>query len=218
MSDHDFSVSPDSADDQARFDFYVEQLETYLDGELDEAEASTVRERLAQEPAYAAALDRIHRERDARMDLFSASAPDDDAVRRLVANACALASSESPAAEIDRPFQINEAATSTPAPSKRRGGGLFGLGIPLWQAGLAAAACVAVGFGVGIYGDFDKGQAPAISNPTPFSTDKPINDINEGIKVIRDAETNEVYGSFRDGRPIKIGLESAPPESVAGDE
>ena len=163
MSDNAFNTSDSgpSEGELERFDFYVEQLETYLDGELDDREAEVVRQRLAEEPAYAAALRRLHRERDGRLDCFTACGPDDAAVQRLMQSATAMvnaeASTEAPAARTE--------LKPTAAASRRTA---FGLPMPLWQIGSALAACVVIGFGLGVYGDFDLGTPPAQSNPTGY--------------------------------------------------
>lgn len=153
MSDApDFSphAAAPEVDSSGLFDFCVEQLESYLDGELDEAEAAMVRRRLAEEPAYAAALDRLHRARRLRIDALSETSvmPDDaEAAERLRAAAHEMtvrARFEQPAAASARPLNR-------------------------WWAGSAVAACMLIAFGLGLYGQFDRGTPPdAIqSNPRP---------------------------------------------------
>src|SRR5690606_24441571 len=63
-------TNPAGHADVEMFDFYVAQLEAYLDGELDAEEAAQVRRRLMQEEAYAAALGRLHAQRVQRMEVF----------------------------------------------------------------------------------------------------------------------------------------------------
>ncbi|MEM1012036.1 MAG: hypothetical protein AAGI46_07420 [Planctomycetota bacterium] len=146
----DSNLSPSTPDDQAdasasgAFDFYVEQLETYLDGELEPAEAETVRQRLAQEPAYAASLARLKAQRHLRIDTLSQDG-DDAAAARLNQCACALAAP-------------GEASPMRIGPAKH-----------VWWLGLAAAACVMAGFGVGTFSGLDFGTSPApiMSNPIP---------------------------------------------------
>ena len=140
------AADPDS-NDTGMFDFYVEQLETYLDGELPADEASAVRRRLAEEPAYAAALDRLGRDRRARVAALDhdADPADAEAALRLTRRAAELAA-------IDRPATTLRLA-------------------PRWL-GLAAAAALLIAFGVGLLGGLDlaRDRAPTAevrSNPAP---------------------------------------------------
>ena len=130
------------------FDYYVAQLETYLDGELDASEAALVRQRLTEEPAYAAALERLHAERVARaaaFDYIERDEVDADAPGRITLAA--------------RKMSLRERATGLPRWARIAGG---------------VAACVLVGFGAGLMGPFDLGTSPAKPNSTPYAaTDRP---------------------------------------------
>ena len=136
-------TSPADAADHGPFDFYVDLLETYLDGELDETEAAAVRARLADEPAYAAALQRLHAERTARaaaFDWVERHEIDADAAGRVVKNV-----GQSVLREQSR-------------------------GIPPWAKLVGGmAACVLVGFGLGYAGGFDWGKPPAQPHATPYA-------------------------------------------------
>lgn len=150
MSDATDSHSDSRDEALPMFDFYVEQLETYLDGELDDAEAADVRKRLSEEPAYAAALDRLHHQRQMRLELFgqtNESEQDDLAAARL--RACA-----------SRMCIEDQRAYSRRAP---------GRSISRWWISSAIAACMVIAFGLGMYGRFDRGTTPGeiTSNPMP---------------------------------------------------
>ena len=76
------------------FDFYVAELEAYLDGELASEEASQVRRRLMQEEAYAAALGRLHACRIQRVEAYKRiehEETDLEAAARIAASARRLA-------------------------------------------------------------------------------------------------------------------------------
>lgn len=130
------------------FDFHVTQLEAYLDGELDADEAVAVRTRVAEEPSYAAALDRLHRERGDRVRAFEAierHETDAAAADRVVAAARRMAREAAPAA------------------------GPRDYAWPLWtKVAIGMAACVMVGFVGGLAGGYDFGAPPAQPNPTPL--------------------------------------------------
>ncbi len=141
---------PADAGESGVFDFYVQQLETYLDGELDAAEAAVVRQRLSEEPAYAASLARLESSRRMRIDGFCAfgdNCNDDEAAQRLCKSASVLTTRE----------------TSTGQHASRHS---------TWWLGSAAAACVTVGLGIGFIaggGGLDFGTSPADpqGNPLP---------------------------------------------------
>lgn len=145
------SSSHHDAHGSGLFDFYVEQLETYLDGELDPGEAADVRARLTEEPAYAAALERLRVARAARVEAFAETEASDDeaAASRLYASARSLA-------QADAQPVANEAVAGRISLSAR------------WIAG-GIAACLFVGFTAGLLGRYDLGTAPdtATSNPVP---------------------------------------------------
>lgn len=134
-----------SAADVELFDFYVAQLEAYLDGELNSEEAIAVRRRLMQEEAYAAALGRLHAQRVQRIEVFRQIERDetnDEAVVRLTDSARQLALQD-------------------------RGA----LAWPTWtKIVLGMAACLLVGFAGGLIGEYNVGTPPAPANPTPYAT------------------------------------------------
>ncbi len=157
------------ADGSGLFDFYVEQLETYLDGELQPDEVSQVRSRLAQEPAYAAALERLHRARATRVECFCDESEADDAADRLCETARSLArSAASPVPPADR------ATLGRISMSGR------------WIAG-GIAACLLVGFTAGLLGRYDFGTAPdpATSNPVPSAPSNVVLVTNDSGEVVR---------------------------------
>ena len=130
--------------DSAVVDFRLARLETYLDGELDEADAARVREELVSDPDLAAAMTRMAAARQRRVECVGAFEPGDAAaVDRLCAEARKLATRSALA----------------PAESSGRG---------IWWYGSAAAACVAFGVGF-LLGGYDLGIAPAdpLANPVP---------------------------------------------------
>jgi hypothetical protein len=132
------------------FDFYVAQLEAYLDGELDSEEAQQVRRRLMQEEAYAAALGRLHSQRIQRIEAYKRiehHETDAQAAARIAANARRLA--------------VQDSFRSTPAATHSW---------PTWaKVVFGMAACLLVGFAAGLVGTYDVGEEPAIgqSNPVP---------------------------------------------------
>jgi anti-sigma factor RsiW len=137
------------SDEQLAFDYYVEQLEQYLDGELEADEAKRVRTRLAEEPAYAASLARLQDQRRVRIDCLCGErgGDDDAAVARLAMCASDLCS---------------DATQET-----RKSGWFIGPAVRSWMG--LAAACLVVGFGIGSLGGLDFGTPPAdaVSNPVP---------------------------------------------------
>jgi len=140
--------SPNGTTDADAFDFYVEQLECYLDGELDRDEAAKVRAKLSEEPAYAASLARLQSARRLRIETIGLPGADDDqAAARLTACAANLCGCH--ADEGGPRLRIS--------PGYR------------WGVGLAAAASLAVGFLLGSLGGLDFGDPPAeaVSNPVP---------------------------------------------------
>lgn len=143
MSDQQPTNQPASAADVELFDFYVAQLEAYLDGELDAQEAVDVRRRLMQEEAYAAALGRLHAQRVQRVEIFQQiehKEIDESAASRLAASA--------------RTIAFRERSKSN---------------WPTWtKVAFGMAACLLVGFGAGWIGDLNTGRPPAIANPTPL--------------------------------------------------
>src|SRR5688572_15510704 len=134
------------------FDFYVAQLEAYLDGELDSEEAQQVRRRLMQEEAYAAALGRLHAQRIQRIEAYKRIEhveTDAQSAARIAANARRLALQQS--------FRSTPAATHS---------------WPTWaKVVVGMAACLLVGFGAGLIGTYDIGEEPAVgqSNPAPVA-------------------------------------------------
>ena len=140
----DETAGRDAGGRREQFDFYVAELETYLDGELDAAEAAAVRGRLSAEPAYAAALDRLHAERLARaaaFDFIERGENDPAAADRLAAAA--------------RQLSLRARATG---------------GVPRWAKIVGGmAACALIGFALGYAGGFDFGTPPAKPSPTPFA-------------------------------------------------
>jgi anti-sigma factor RsiW len=167
-------ATPIPSDSLKVFDFYVEQLETYLDGELSSDEAMAVRDRLNQEPAYAAALERLHRERRLRldvMDTIETEHADEDAaaaerLRRSVAQMTGTAPATEPA---DR-----QVAGSVPAR-----GGRFNR----WQIGTALAACMVAAFFFGAFGGgFITGSDPAQadSNTYPLAPNSVVQTNDKG--------------------------------------
>ena len=139
------SPAPASPEETVAFDFYVEELEAYLDGELEAAEATRVRQRLAEEPAYAASLARLQDHRRMRMACLDCDGPvDEAAMSRLATCASDLCS------------QRDEGGRWFIGPATRSWIGL-------------AAACLIVGFGIGSLSGLDLGQPPAdaVSNPVP---------------------------------------------------
>jgi anti-sigma factor RsiW len=145
--DHNPNTGADAASVEL-FDFYVAQLEAYLDGELDAGEASQVRRRLMQEDAYAAALGRLHAQRIQRIEIYKHiehDETDEQAAARIAAAARRIALKEQ-------------------APVG--GGGSW----PTWtKVVFGMAACLLVGFGAGLVGVYDIGEPPAAvqSNPVP---------------------------------------------------
>jgi anti-sigma factor RsiW len=149
MSEEMFNPDASPADASLEmFDFHLVQLEAYLDGELDSDEAMAVRTRLAEEPAYAAALDRLHRDRSDRVRAFESiesHETDADAAERLVASARRMTRQEAVLAAGPRDYAW-----------------------PLWtKVAIGMAACVMVGFVGGLIGSYDIGSTPARSQSTP---------------------------------------------------
>jgi hypothetical protein len=153
MSDVQDNISGASEAGAAKvelFDFYVAQLEAYLDGELDAEEAQQVRRRLMQEEAYAAALGRLHSQRIQRIEAYKRiehDETDSQAAARIAANARRLA--------------LHDSFRSTPAATHSW---------PTWaKVVFGMAACLLVGFAAGLVGTYDIGEAPAVgqSNPVP---------------------------------------------------
>lgn len=144
MSEIDSRTEPVSAADVELFDFYVAQLEAYLDGELNSQEAVDVRQRLMQEEAYAAALGRLHAQRVQRMEVFQnieRQEIDEVAASRLVVSA--------------RTIALRERANHT---------------WPMWtKIAFGMAACLLVGFGAGWIGDLNFGTTPSVPKPTPYA-------------------------------------------------
>jgi hypothetical protein len=64
----------------------LEQLEMLLDGEMPDDEAAALRDRIAADPALAAALDRLRGERDLRALVWRAAEPREPQVAALVGN------------------------------------------------------------------------------------------------------------------------------------
>ena len=143
MSELDSRTQSASAADVELFDFYVAQLEAYLDGELNQQEAVEVRQRLMQEEAYAAALGRLHAQRVQRVEIFQQierKEVDDRAASRVAASARSIAFQE-------------------------RTGRIW----PMWtKVAFGMAACLLVGFGAGWVGDLNTGRQPAIPAPTAY--------------------------------------------------
>lgn len=139
------------------FDFYVAQLEAYLDGELSREEAVAVRQRLVQEEAYAAALGRLHAQREQRAEIFASIERDEttaEAAARITASARQMS--------LRGRLQPAAAAVAPAAPAAR--------GWPLWaKVALGMAACILVGFGAGLVGVYDFGDAPAVPSPTQYA-------------------------------------------------
>ncbi len=150
----------DSRDPEAAlpmFDFYVEQLETYLDGELDAVEAAGVRKRLTEEPAYAAALDRLHQQRQLRLDVLGqADHHEGDEVAAARLRACASRMSVAGRLGYGDAAEAGDVMTAT-------------RGVSRWWIGSAVAACMLAAFSLGLYGRLDRGTPPAevVSNPLP---------------------------------------------------
>lgn len=157
-SPHD-AAAPAEAGGSGLFDFYVEQLETYLDGELDEAEATVVRRRLAEEPAYAGALDRLHRARRLRVTAFveTCDVPEDAEAAERLRNAAHQMT-------VRARFEPPAAAALPHAAAAPRS-------INRWWIGSAVAACMVVAFGLGLYGQFDRGIPPAPIQSNPRTID-----------------------------------------------
>ncbi len=142
-------TNPAGHADVEMFDFYVAQLEAYLDGELDAEEAAQVRRRLMQEEAYAAALGRLHAQRVQRMEVFrqiEQREVDPAAPTRLAASA----------------KRMRLQAQLAPA----GGGGSW----PTWtKVVFGMAACLLVGFGAGMIGTYNVGESPTVAaDPTPL--------------------------------------------------
>src|SRR5690606_2918646 len=131
------------------FDFYVAQLEAYLDGELDAEEAAQVLRRLMQEEAYAAALGRLHAQRVQRMAVF----------RQIEQGEGERAGSDCLTAS---PSWVRLEAQLAPA----GGGGSW----PTWtKVVFGMAACLLVGVGAGMIGTYNVGESPAVAaDPTPL--------------------------------------------------
>lgn len=64
----------------------IELLETLLDGELNDAEATPLRRRIAAEPSLAAEWERLRLGRETRRQAWRAMEPDDAAVAALVSS------------------------------------------------------------------------------------------------------------------------------------
>ncbi len=138
-----------SASDVELFDFYVAQLEAYLDGELNSEEAIAVRSRLMQEEAYAAALGRLHAQRVQRLEVFKH-------IEREETNQAAVVRLTDSA----RKLTLHDRAGSRSWPTWTKV--VFGM-----------AACLLVGFGAGWIGVYDLGESPSQARPTPFPTNRP---------------------------------------------
>lgn len=145
MSDtKDNATDKASAADVKLFDFYVAQLEAYLDGELNSEEAVTVRRRLIQEEAYAAALGRLHAQRVQRLEVFK---------------------------QIERE-ETNDAAVVRLTDSARQLAvqGRGALAWPTWtKIVFGMAACLLVGFAGGLIGEYNVGTPPVPPNSTPYT-------------------------------------------------
>ena len=140
MSDH--LMHPDADEPGAGFDFAVGELELYLDGELSADDAAAVRRRLSADPAYAAALERLHADRLVRAAAY-------DLIER---------------------HESDPAAADRVAAAARRLASRGRAGVPLWaKVAAGMAACVLVGFGMGYMGPFDTGTTPAVPSPTPYA-------------------------------------------------
>lgn len=170
MSEEIFN--PDAGSSEASvemFDFYVAQLEAYLDGELSADEAAAVRTRLVEEPAYAAALDRLHRQRSDRLRAFEnieKYETDTAAAERVAAAARRLARQPAAAEYLAEPRNY---------------------AWPLWtKVALGMAACVMVGFVGGLVGRYDIGSQPAQPNPTPIASQTQVGPQMRGTWVYYD--------------------------------
>ena len=143
---------PQAPEGSGVFDFYVDQLETYLDGELDEAEARAVRDRLAEEPAYAASLERLSRARRTRIEAIGDvcnHADDDLAAERIRA--------------VARDFTSTGSLDGSTSQAWWR---------DPWALRTAVAACIVGAFCLGLYGRYDTGpsgdRSPGVAgNPVP---------------------------------------------------
>lgn len=154
----DLSRAGDGEAGFALFDFYVAQLEAYLDGELSGAEALAVRQRLIQEEAYAAALGRLHAQRAQRAEAFAQierGEVDEASAARVVARARKIVT------------RARLEPSAGPGLSVAAAGGRAW---PTWAKVVGGmAACVLVGFGVGLIGSYDFGGEPVrAGQPTPY--------------------------------------------------
>ena len=167
------------AGDTGMFDFYVGQLEEYLDGELAPDDAAAVRRRLAEEPAYAAALDRLsgHRRlRVAALDPAGPPAEDDAAHERLTRAASSLCNASPRGAA---PFAWHPLA-------------------------LAAAAALVVGFALGLLGGLDLSPAPDAPPTGPVtaaSNPRPAPRAPDGVVTVSDAPADPAYDAAPPPRP-----------------
>ena len=165
--------------DSAVVDYHLARLETYLDGELDPAEAAKVREEVASDPTMAAAVGRLSAARRLRVDCVEAPhAGDDEAVERLCREARKLAT---------------RAAVEAPATAGGRS---------IWWYGSAAAACAAFGFGL-LLGGYDFGVAPAdpLGNPVPAENNGMLVSDEGGVDrtTIREQDTTDLL--LEEARP-----------------
>lgn len=155
MSEPDFHSDASPVDGAHEvLDVHVAQLEAYLDGELSADDAAAVRARVAEEPACAAALDRLHRERMNRVQAFEmieAAEVDPASVGRLAAAARGAVHAGAPV-----PASATEDASD--------------YSWPLWtKIAVGMAASIMVGFVGGLVGGYDFGSTPAQPNSTPIS-------------------------------------------------
>lgn len=191
MSEAKFNPDGSPAEASAEmFDYYVAQLEAYLDGELDADEATAVRVRLSEEPGYAAALDRLHRERGDRVRAFESIEhyeTDPAAAERLVAAARRLAGQPA-------------VAEYLPSATARD------YAWPLWtKVALGMAASVMVGFVGGLVGGYDFGAPQAQPNPTPLVSEDRTDPRIRGTWVYYD-DQGKPQVQYEGSDPADMGL------------
>src|SRR5688572_28994437 len=178
------------------FDFYVAQLEAYLDGELDAEEASQVRRRLMQEEAYAAALGRLHAQRVQRVEAYQRIErveTDNDAATRIAAAA--------------RRMALQENATP----------GAAAPGWPTWtKLVFGMAAYLLVGFGAGLVGVYDFGEAPPQITSKPVEPDGPgLAGEDTGARWIYIDENNQQQAVIpAEHRPMQSPVEQPPDRTL----
>lgn len=162
-----------STHDVELFDFYVAQLEAYLDGELTADEAVDVRRRLMQEDAYAAALGRLHAQRVQRLEVFKVIEKvetEDDAAARLAASARKLASERTKA-------------------------------WPTWtKVAFGMAACILVGFAGGLIGEYNLGAEPADARSTPYTQQ---GESSKGLNWVLMQDGEPIMQLPADGKPLQ---------------